>query len=157
MRRFILPALAALTLLGGCQWIRNVLPSPTEPETDPEAATILPVADLADTPDSEATMAPDMKDRALTEEDGLCRLAEGNNRFAWSVFTVLDDQPGNVFVSPASISGAFSLLYPGADGETEAEIGALFAARALGIGLAAWVLLGSFAGFFWLREGARSA
>jgi len=37
------------------------------------------------------------------------------------------------------------------------EIGALFAARALGIGLVAWVLLGSFAGFFWQREGARSA
>ena len=42
-------------------------------------------------------------------------------------------------------------------GPVPTEIGALFAARALGIGLAAWVLLGSFAGFFWLREGARSA
>jgi hypothetical protein len=33
------------------------------------------------------------------------------------------------------------------------EIGALFAARALGVGLAAWVLLGCFAGYFWQSEG----
>ncbi len=42
-------------------------------------------------------------------------------------------------------------------GPVPTEIGALFAARALGIGLAAWVLLGSSAGFFWQREGAQSA
>ena len=38
-------------------------------------------------------------------------------------------------------------------GPVPTEIGALFAARALGVGLAAWVLLGCFAGFFWQREG----
>ncbi|QFT91762.1 putative cobalt transporter subunit (CbtA) [Roseovarius sp. THAF9] len=37
-------------------------------------------------------------------------------------------------------------------GPVPTEIGALFASRALGIGLAAWVMLGSFAGFFWSRE-----
>ena len=40
-------------------------------------------------------------------------------------------------------------------GPVPTEIGALFAARAFGVGLAAWVLLGSFAGFFWQREGAQ--
>ena len=34
------------------------------------------------------------------------------------------------------------------------ELAALFAARALGVGMAAWVLLGGFAGFFWQREAA---
>ena len=38
-------------------------------------------------------------------------------------------------------------------GPVPTEIGALFAARALGVGLAAWVLLGCFAGFLWQREG----
>ncbi|KIN63019.1 putative cobalt transporter subunit CbtA [Sulfitobacter noctilucicola] len=38
-------------------------------------------------------------------------------------------------------------------GPVPTEIGALFAARAFGVGLAAWVLLGSFAGYFWQREG----
>ncbi|QXT41104.1 CbtA family protein [Gymnodinialimonas ceratoperidinii] len=37
-------------------------------------------------------------------------------------------------------------------GPVPTEIGALFAARALGVGLAAWVLLGLFAGYFWSRR-----
>lgn len=37
-------------------------------------------------------------------------------------------------------------------GPAPTEIGALFASRALGIGLAAWVLVGLFAGYFWSRE-----
>lgn len=37
-------------------------------------------------------------------------------------------------------------------GPVPTEIGALFAARALGVGMAAWVLLGIFAGFFWSRR-----
>ncbi len=40
-------------------------------------------------------------------------------------------------------------------GPVPTEIAALFAARAFGVGLAAWVLLGLFAGYFWEREGAR--
>jgi len=38
-------------------------------------------------------------------------------------------------------------------GPVPTEIGALFAARALGVGLAGWVLTGLFAGYFWRREG----
>jgi len=38
-------------------------------------------------------------------------------------------------------------------GPVPTEIGALFAARAFGVGLAAWVMLGAFAAFFWQREG----
>ncbi|NNE53914.1 MAG: cobalt transporter [Sulfitobacter sp.] len=40
-------------------------------------------------------------------------------------------------------------------GPVPPEIAALFAARAFGVGLAAWVILGAFAGLFWQREGAR--
>ncbi len=40
-------------------------------------------------------------------------------------------------------------------GPVPTEIGALFAARAFGVGLVAWVLLGSFAGYFWQSEGKR--
>lgn len=39
-------------------------------------------------------------------------------------------------------------------GTVPPEVAALFAARALGVGLAAWVLLGAFAGYFWQREAA---
>jgi cobalt transporter subunit CbtA len=41
-------------------------------------------------------------------------------------------------------------------GPVPTEIGALFAARAFGTGLAAWVLLGCFAGYFWQREGVHA-
>ncbi|SMO32838.1 cobalt transporter subunit CbtA [Ruegeria faecimaris] len=37
-------------------------------------------------------------------------------------------------------------------GPVPTEIGALFAARAFGIGLVAWVLVGAFAGYFWQKE-----
>lgn len=37
-------------------------------------------------------------------------------------------------------------------GPVPTEIGALFAARAFGVGLAAWALLGCFAGYFWQAE-----
>lgn len=37
-------------------------------------------------------------------------------------------------------------------GPVPTEIGALFASRALSVGLAAWVLVGLFAGHFWSRE-----
>ncbi|MEM7319798.1 MAG: CbtA family protein [Pseudomonadota bacterium] len=36
-------------------------------------------------------------------------------------------------------------------GPVPTEIGALFAARAFGVGLAAWVMVGGFAGYFWSR------
>ena len=42
-------------------------------------------------------------------------------------------------------------------GPVPTEIGAHFAARAFGVGMAAWVLLGCLAGFFWQREGAHAA
>ncbi len=41
-------------------------------------------------------------------------------------------------------------------GPVPTEIGALFAARAFGIGLVAWVLVGAFAGYFWQSEGKRA-
>lgn len=40
-------------------------------------------------------------------------------------------------------------------GPVPTEIGALFAARAFGVGMAAWALLGCFAGYFWRSESTR--
>lgn len=41
-------------------------------------------------------------------------------------------------------------------GPVPTELGALFAARAFGVGMAAWVLLGGFAGYFWQTESKRA-
>lgn len=38
-------------------------------------------------------------------------------------------------------------------GPVPTEIGALFAARALAVGMAAWILLGAFSAYFWTKEG----
>lgn len=63
----------------------------------------------------------------MSEEDLDTRpLVAANTRFAWSLYRTLSARPGNVFVSPASVSGAFALLYPGASGETAAQMADLF-------------------------------
>lgn len=41
-------------------------------------------------------------------------------------------------------------------GPVPPELGGEFATRALGVGMAAWALLGCFAGFFWSRDNAES-
>ena len=40
-------------------------------------------------------------------------------------------------------------------GPVPPELGGEFAGRALGVGMAAWAIVGSLAGYFWQREGAR--
>lgn len=73
-------------------------------------------------------------------------LAFGENWVMWGAAIILLMAP-HLLGAPEPDSFA---------GPVPTEIGALFAARALGVGLAAWVLLGCFAGYFWQREGARS-
>jgi len=38
-------------------------------------------------------------------------------------------------------------------GSVPTEISALFASRALSVGLAAWIILGAFCAYFWTKEG----
>lgn len=46
--------------------------------------------------------------------------------FDTALYQALAAEPGNVFVSPYSVASAFTLVYPGAGGETAREIGAVF-------------------------------
>jgi len=72
-------------------------------------------------------------------------IAFGRNWVAWGAAIVLLMAPHIIGApEPDSFSGP-----------APTELGALFAARAFGVGLAGWVLLGCFAGYFWQREGAR--
>jgi serpin B len=111
MRRSIVPALSALAILGACQQPAAV-PEPDAPAVPDPSAT------PAQEPPTVPTTAPTLESTAP--------LAEGNNRFAWSLYDTLDEKPGNLFVSPASISGAFALLYPGAAGDTASQMASLF-------------------------------
>ena len=74
-------------------------------------------------------------------------VAFGQNWVAWGIAAILLAAP---HVIGAPEPDTFT-------GPVPTEIAALYAARALGIGLAAWVLLGMFAGYFWQREGVHEA
>jgi len=74
-------------------------------------------------------------------------VAFGQNWVAWGIAAILLGAP---HVIGAPEPDTFT-------GPVPTEIAALYAARALGVGLAAWVLLGMFAGYFWQREGVHEA
>jgi serpin B len=56
--------------------------------------------------------------KAMTDSE----IVQGNNRFALDLHARLASQPGNLFVSPASLSIALAMTYSGARGETAAEM-----------------------------------
>ncbi|MGR3605205.1 CbtA family protein [Sulfitobacter sp.] len=75
---------------------------------------------------------------------GLWLIAFTHNWLLWPVSVILLAAPHIIGATePDSFSGT-----------VPPELAALFAARGLGVGMAAWVLLGCFAGFFWQREAA---
>ena len=64
-------------------------------------------------------------DREITEAVGdMAVVVEGNNQFAVDLYTINAAEEGNIFFSPFSINAALSMLYAGAEGDTEAQIAA---------------------------------
>lgn len=84
---------------------------------------------------------------ALSAAVAMGLLAFGHGWMMWGVAAVLLLAP-HIIGAPEPDSFT---------GPVPTELGALFAARALGVGLAAWVLVGCFAGYFWKHEGEREA
>lgn len=76
----------------------------------------------------------------------LALIAFGTGWTAWATAVILLLAP-HVIGAPEPDSFA---------GRVPPELAGLFAARAFGVGMAAWVLLGSFAGYFWQREAAHA-
>ncbi len=74
-------------------------------------------------------------------------IAFGRNWLAWAAAVVL-------LLAPHVIGAPEPDQFTG---PVPTELGALFAARAFGIGAVAWVLTGLFAGHFWRREADREA
>lgn len=72
-------------------------------------------------------------------------IAFGKNWMMWGLACIL-------LIAPHLIGAPEPSVF---EGPVPTEIGALFAARAFGVGLAAWVLTGFFAGYFWHKEGLR--
>jgi cobalt transporter subunit CbtA len=72
-------------------------------------------------------------------------LAFGKNRIAYGIAALL-------LLAPHVIGAPMPSTFTG---PVPTEIGSLFAARAFGVGMASWVILGTCAGYFWNTEGAR--
>jgi serpin B len=111
MRRLIIPAVTALAALGACQ-------QPVADEAVAPVAETEPAQNVIPKEEPQPVPVPTLEAAAP--------LVEGNNRFAWSLYDALNEAPGNVFVSPASVSEAFALLYPGAAGDTATQMAGVF-------------------------------
>jgi len=66
-----------------------------------------------------------MDERGVTPA-GIDAVVQANNQFAWDVYDVLKQEPGNVFLSPYSISTALAMVYEGARGQTADEMANVF-------------------------------
>ncbi|HEY0138378.1 MAG TPA: serpin family protein [Nannocystis sp.] len=104
--------------------------TPAKPEgkvTEPAApAPVVAPASETSKPASEvAKVQPAAEVQPLDADTG-ARVAESINAFAVDLHHALADQPGNLFVSPASIAVAFAMTHAGARGETEQQIARVF-------------------------------
>ena len=100
-------------------------------------------------PEVPGVAAADVYDRqiwwfatVLASAIALWLIAFGRNWTAYAVAAVLLSAPHLIGAPEPDVF----------TGPVPTEIGALFAARAFGVGLAAWVLVGCFAGYFWARQ-----
>jgi serpin B len=66
----------------------------------------------------------DDKPRPFSPSQEIKSAVGGNTAFALDLYRVLNKQPGNVFLSPYSISTALGMVLAGARGQTEQEIAA---------------------------------
>jgi serpin B len=60
------------------------------------------------------------------EPQPVAPVTAGSDAFDVALYRAVAAEPGNQFVSPYSVTSAFALLYPGARGETAAEMTATF-------------------------------
>src|SRR5262245_17584153 len=63
-----------------------------------------------------------MSAASLAQERPMSEVVQGNNQFAVDLYAKLREQPGNLFLSPASISTALALTYAGARGQTAEQM-----------------------------------
>ena len=89
------------------------------------APVVTPASDTSKPASEPARATPAREVKPLDAETG-ARVAESINAFAVDLHHALADQPGNLFVSPASIAVAFAMTHAGARGETEQQIARVF-------------------------------
>src|SRR4051794_2749648 len=63
-----------------------------------------------------------MSVESLADERPMTEVVHGNNQFAVDLYNKLREQPGNLFLSPASISTALAMTHAGARGQTAEQM-----------------------------------
>ena len=65
-------------------------------------------------------------DDSQATEEGIKRVVDANNKFAFELYDQLNNQPGNLFLSPYNISSALAMTYEGARNKTADQIQNVF-------------------------------
>ena len=108
----LLPAIILSIALLGCGKLPEVSPTAPPPTETPSAPSTEEVR-------SEKTRVT----VPLATDSELSDLVRGNNDFAFGLYQKLrEEESGNLFYSPYSISLALAMTYAGARGETESQI-----------------------------------
>jgi serpin B len=69
-------------------------------------------------------MGPLCRAEGVKDGDPSVKVVEANNRFALDLYGRLRDRPGNLFMSPYSLSTALAMTYAGARGDTAGQMAA---------------------------------
>lgn len=133
MRSSILPTLLSLSLsLLACD--DSVRPDPQSPSTGTTTQTAQPSSTSSSTasalgsaaassaPTSTATPTASAPAVDPPATDAVTKLAQGSNAFGFDLYQRLQKEPGNLIISPASITTALAMTWGGAKGETAAEM-----------------------------------
>ena len=84
--------------------------------------SFLSTCSSAETPAISSSDTPRITEPDVNEED-LRELSSGNSSFAFDLYEVLaEEEEGNIFFSPYSISAALAMTYAGAEGTTETDM-----------------------------------
>ncbi len=74
-----------------------------------------------------APLQPPTADDAGSTKDGIQKVVNANNQFAFDLYSeFVNEESGNLFFSPYSISSAFAMTLEGAKGQTADEINTVF-------------------------------
>src|SRR6476469_6716445 len=70
---------------------------------------------------SAAAEAP-VKGKPALSKDAVAKLAQSSNAFGFDLYQRLRQTPGNLVISPSSITTALAMTWGGAEGETSAQM-----------------------------------
>ncbi len=116
MKTVLLGALVSAVLAAAVACGEEASPISDAPTATPMPSTSIQLSSNIQLSSKPRSTSPDVPASDATD------LVAGNSDFAFDLYQVLRDEPGNLFYSPYSISLALAMTYAGARGETERQM-----------------------------------